>query len=66
MEVYFLDKFDDGGCYVGPMVYFGTYPISLHQWNQILETYKNRIDDNLNESKEKLNYFMLPFPEDEE
>lgn len=56
------DKYPD--FYVGPMVYFGTYPLPLHVWEQM---FASQMDDpDGKHIKASQNYFSMPFPEDQE
>ena len=60
-----MDKYDNHGFYVGPMVYFGTYPLPLPLWEQMFGNKADKVEENLNADKNQ-NYFSLPFPEDQE
>lgn len=60
-----MNNYDNPGFYVGPMVYYGTYPLPLPLWNQIFGK-KADIPENNSEIQMVKNYFAMPFPEDQE
>ncbi len=60
-----MDNDKNRGFYVGPMVYFGTYPLPLPVWEKIFGSQMDEPEGNYIE-KTSQNYFSLPFPEDQE